>query len=252
MTFPSFITPHRFRMAIAVPLAALLLAVPAKAMTVQPIVLDLSTAGGKASSQISVINDATKPLPVEIVVLRAEMDEMGEMTTKPASEDFIVVPQQVLVPPGATQSFRIQWVGDPQIKTSQTYVVSVNQVPVKMPEGKTGVQVVFNFGTIVNISPSVGKSEITLLKAGIGKDEKGKIRPEITVRNAGSIHAKLTDATIKLSGGPWSQTLAPERLRQLIGIGLIQPGKTRRFLIPVDVPEGVSQVTASIDYKPGK
>jgi fimbrial chaperone protein len=252
MTFSFFITPQRFCMAIAVPLAALLLPIPAKAMTVQPIVLDLSTSGGKASSQISVINDAAKPLPVEIVVLRAELDEKGDMTTKPASEDFLVVPQQVLIPPGATQSFRIQWVGDPQIKTSQSYVVSVNQVPVKMPEGKTGVQVVFNFATIVNIAPSVGKAEITLLKAGIGKDEKGKARPELTVKNPGNIHAKLTDATIKLSGGAWSQTLVPDQLRQLVGIGLIQPGKTRRFLIPVDMPDGVSQVTASIDYKPGK
>ena len=252
MTFSCFITPHRFRTAIAVFLAGLILAIPAKAMTVQPIVLDLSTSGGKASSHISVVNDGIKPLPVEIVVLRAELDERGEMTTKPASEDFLVVPQQVLIPPGATQSFRIQWVGDPQINTSQSYVLSVNQVPVKMPAGKTGVQVVFNFATIVNIAPSAGKSEITLLKAGIGKDEKGKARPELTVKNPGNIHAKLTDATIKLSGGAWSQTLAPDQLRQLVGIGLIQPGKTRRFLIPVDVPDGVSQVTASIDYKPGK
>jgi fimbrial chaperone protein len=128
----------------------------------------------------------------------------------------------------------------------------VNQVPVKMPAGKNGVQVVFNFATIVNIAPLVGKADINLVKAGIGKDEKGKMRPELTVRNPGNIHAKLTDATIKLSGGNWSQTLAPELLRQIVGVGLVQPGKTRRFLLPVDVPDGVSQMTASIDYTASK
>jgi fimbrial chaperone protein len=249
MTFLSSISRYRNLAAVAVPL---LFAIPAKAMTVQPIVLDLSTSGGKASSQLSVVNDAAKPLPVEIVVLRAELDEKGDMTTKPAGEEFIVLPQQALIPPGATQSFRVQWVGDPQIKASQSYVFSVNQVPVKMPEGKTGVQVVFNFATIVNVAPATGKAEISLVKAGIGKDEKGKPRPELTVKNPGNIHAKLTDATIKLSGGSWSQTLIPDQLRQLVGIGLVQPGKTRRFLIPVDVPDGVTQVTASIEYKPGK
>lgn len=252
MTFLTSISPCRTFAAIAVPLAALLFAIPAKAMTVQPIVLDLSTSGGKTSSQISVINDAARPLPVEIVILRAELDERGEMATKPAGDEFIVLPQQALIAPGATQSFRVQWVGDPQIKTSQSYVFSVNQVPVKMPEGKTGVQVVFNFATIVNVAPATGKSEINLLKTGVGKDDKGKSRPELTVKNSGNIHAKLTDATIKLSGGAWSQTLTPDQLRQIVGIGLVQPGKTRRFLIPVDMPDGVSQVTASIDYKPGK
>jgi hypothetical protein len=38
-----------------------------------------------------------------------------------------------------------------------------------------------------------------------------------------------------------------------MGVGLIQPGKTRRFLLPVDMPAGVTKITASIDYKqPGK
>lgn len=252
MKFLSSVSPHHILAAIAVPLVALLLTIPANAMSVSPLVLDLSTSGGKNSSQIAVVNEADKPLPVEIVVLRLELDEKGEMATKPAGEDFLVLPQQVLIPPGATQSFRLQWVGDPHIKTSQSYVVSVNQVPVKMPEGKNGVQVVFNFGTIVNVAPLAGKAEINLVKAGIGKDDKGKIRPELTVKNPGNIHAKLTDATIKLTSGSWSQTLAPEQLRQTVGIGLIQPGKTRHFFLPVDVPDGVTQVTASIDYKPIK
>ena len=252
MTLLSSISPNRILAVIAGLLLVLLPTIPAKAMSVSPLVLDLSTSGGKTSSQISVVNDSAKPLPVEIVVLRIELDEKGEMATKPAGDDFLVLPQQALVAPGATQSFRLQWVGDPQIKASQSYVFSVNQVPVKMPAGKNGVQVVFNFATIVNVAPSVGKADIDLIKAGIGKDDKGKTRPELTVKNPGNIHAKLTDATIKLSSGSWSQTLTPAQLRQIVGIGLVQPGKTRRFLIPVDMPEGVSQVTASIDYTASK
>jgi fimbrial chaperone protein len=252
MKFLSCIRRHLSLAALAAPLVALLVAIPANAMSVTPIVLDLSTSGGKNSSQISVVNDASKPLPVEIVVFRVELDEQGQMTKQPAADDFLIVPPQALIPPGATQSFRLQWLGDPQIKSSQSYVVSVNQVPVKMPEGKNGVQVVFNFATVVNIAPAAGKAEINLVKAGIGKDDKGKTRPEVTVKNPGNIYAKLTDATIKLSGGSWSQTLTPEQLRQTVGIGLVQPGKTRRFLLPVDVPDGVSQLTAIIDYKPGK
>lgn len=228
----------------------LVFAVPAHAMSVTPLTVDMTTARG--ASQISVTNDGAKSLPVEIVVSRLELDEKGEMTTTPAPDDFIIFPPQAIVKPGSSQAFRIQWAGDPQLNTSQNYIFSVNQVPVKMPAGQSGVQVVFNFAAVVNIAASNGSAEINLIQAGVGKDAKGKLHPEITVKNPGNSYAKLTDATIKLSGGSWSETLAPDKLRQIVGIGLVQPGKTRKFVLPVDVPDGVKQITANIDYKPAK
>jgi hypothetical protein len=48
------------------------------------------------------------------------------------------------------------------------------------------------------------------------------------------------------------KTLPPQKLRDIVGVGLVQPGKTRKFLLPVDPPANVTQITASIDYKPGK
>jgi fimbrial chaperone protein len=246
------ICPRNIVAGIAANIAALFLTIPAMAMSAMPLVLDLTTAGSKNHGQISVVNDASKPLPVEIVISRIELDEKGDMTPKPAGDEFLIFPAQALVAPGATQNFGVQWVGDPQIPAAQSYVFSVNQVPVKMPDGKSGVQVVFNFSTIVNIDPVTGTADINLVKAGIGIDETGKRRPELTVKNPGNLHAKLTDATIKLSGSSWSKTLTTEQLRQILGVGLIQPGKTRRFILPIDLPDGVSQVTASIEYKPSK
>jgi fimbrial chaperone protein len=229
-----------------------LIASPAQAINVQPIIVDMASSGAGNRSQINVLNNGAKPLPVEILVSRIELNENGDTAAKAAGDEFLIFPPQALVPAGATQSFRIQWVGDPALKRSQSYVFSVNQVPVKMPAGQSGVQVVFNFATIVNVAPLSGQAAIDLVSAGVGKDEKGKPRPALTVKNPGNIHAKLTDATIKLSGGSWSQTLRPEQLRQAMGVGLVQPGKTRRFLLPVDLPPNVGQVTASIDYKPAK
>ena len=238
--------------AFAASIMAAFLATAANAMSVSPLVLDMSTTGTSSHEQLSVLNDAASALPVEIVVSRLELSENGEMITKPAGDEFLVFPPQALVKPGGTQNFRIQWVGDPNIPTSQSYVFSVNQVPVKMSKGQSGVQIVFNFATIVNVTPPGGRSEISLVAAGVGKDDKGKLRPEVTVKNPGNINAKLTDATIRLSSGSWSETLEPDELRQAMGLGLVQPGKTRRFALPVDLPNGVKQVTASIDYKPGK
>jgi fimbrial chaperone protein len=223
----------------------------ANAMSVSPIVIDMNSSGNKAS-QVSVVNDSAKALPVEIVISSMELDEKGEMNTKPAGDEFLVFPPQAMVAPGSTQVFRIQWAGDPAIKASKSYVFSVNQVPVKMPEGKSGVQVVFNFGCIVNVAPQQGTSTIEILKTGLDKDDKGKQRPAVTVKNSGNIHAKLTDATIKLSSGSWSQILTPEALRQLVGLGLVQPGKARRFVLPVDLPTDAKNVTINLEYKQPK
>ena len=247
-----FVFNHRTA-ALAVLLAISLAVVNtrANAMSVSPATLDISTTANN-TGQIRVVNDGATPLPVEIIISRIELNETGEMTTKPAGDEFLVFPPQALLAPGATQNFRVQWVGDPQIQLSQSYVFSVNQVPVRMPEAKSGVQVVFNFATIVNVAPTGGRSALDLVSAGIGKDDEGRPHPTLTVKNPGNAHAKLTDATIRVSGGTWSQTLRPEQLRQAMGLGLVQPGKTRRFLLPLDLPAGVNQVTASIDYKPAK
>src|SRR3990172_1011136 len=97
--------------------AAILFTQPAAAISVQPALIDMTT-GGNQNRTISVINDGAKPLPVEIVISRMELNENGETAPEPSGDDFLVFPPQALVPPGATQNFRIQWVGDPQLRQS--------------------------------------------------------------------------------------------------------------------------------------
>jgi hypothetical protein len=48
----------------------------------------------------------------------------------------------------------------------------------------------------------------------------------------------------------WSANLNAVEVEKKLGLCIVQPGKERRFLIPIDVPSGVSDITASIDYKP--
>jgi fimbrial chaperone protein len=252
MTFHHRFRKCHFRMSLALAgliAAAILPVSPAAAISVKPAVIDMTAASGQ-NQTITVVNDSAKPLPIEILASRMELNENGDSTTKPAGDDFLIFPPQALVRPGATQNFRVQWVGDPQLRQAQSYVLSVNQVPVRMGAGSSGVQVVFNFATIVNVAPAGGKAAITLVSAAPGKDDKGKPRPALTVRNPGNSYANLTDATISLSSGSWSATLRPDQLRQTMGIGLVQPGKTRRFLLPVDLPANAGPITASIDYKP--
>ncbi len=220
------------------------------AMSVAPVLMEMTVSGSASKSSIRVVNDSKKKLPVEIIIYSLELGPHGEQTKKKDPKDFLIFPPQALIKPGATQTFRIQWVGNPTMRKSQSYIFSVNQVPVKMPKGKSGVQMVYNFGTIVNVSPSSGKSTIELLNTSIVKTKAGKRYPAIIVKNAGNIHSKVSEATIKLNSSGWSKTLPPQYLERFMGVGLVQPGKSRRLLLPVEVPGNVKKITASIDYRP--
>lgn len=221
-------------------------------MSVQPLVIDMAVAGRDAHSSIKVVNDGTKPLPVEFQILKIELDAKGEKLEKPAGAEFLVFPPQAIVPPGATQVFRIQWVGDADLKKSQSYIFSVNQIPVKFRKNESGVQIVFNFGVVVNVAPPGGQALLKQIKAEIGKDERGIPRPAILVENAGTMHAYLSEASLVLEAGAWRHRISSAELKQLIGLGLVQPGKRRRFVLPIDLPPQVSQISAALEYVPKK
>ncbi|MEZ5818628.1 MAG: molecular chaperone [Hyphomicrobiaceae bacterium] len=216
-------------------------------MSVTPVVVDMAV-GGRQRELPSGSSTTARSRCRSSLIYKLDVGPKGETTEGRRGRVSRLPAAQASVPPGATQVFRIQWVGKADIKKSESYIFSVNQIPVKLPKSVSGVQIVFNFAVVVNVAPPGGVADLKYIGAGTGKDDKGKIRPAITVENTGNMHAYLLEATINLSAVV-SKSLAPGDIRQLMGLGLVQPGKQRRFLVPVDLPAGVGNVTASISYK---
>ena len=223
----------------------------ASAMTVEPMVLDVASIGKETKHSFKVTNTGVSSLLVEITVSRMELGPNGEPRYTPNEDDFLIYPPQANIPKGAAQIFRVQWIGDPEIRESRNYRVSVSQVPVKRPEGTSGIQITMSFGVVVSVSPPQGSAAIAVTGAKPAKGEDGKQAVALNVKNTGNKHAYMRDAAISLSGGGWSAKLTADEVQQKLGLGIVQPGKERRFLIPVEVPAGVSDITASIDYQPG-
>src|SRR5262245_6014680 len=116
----------------------LALAPQAGAMTVTPTQIEITSLGRSSRGAITVGNDGSDVLAVELVVKRAMLDEAGLPKATPAGDEFLVMPPQALIAPGATQNFRIQWLGEPLLDKSQTFLVYVNQIPVKLPKRVRG------------------------------------------------------------------------------------------------------------------
>lgn len=228
-----------------------LMAVSTTAMTVTPIQVEMVSTGSQGRAQITVTNDGSEPLPVELNIQKLTLNEGGDRTLSKAPDNFLIFPPQALIKPGSSQVFRLQWVGEPLLSASESYMMSVNQIPVKLPAGKSAVQIVMSFGVVINVAPPKGLPELKLVGTGVEADKKtGKRHPTITVENPTAVHALLPQSTIRLTGGSWSHTLAQTELREKVGIGLVQPGKRRKFVLPVELPANVSSVQASLDFKP--
>jgi P pilus assembly chaperone PapD len=219
-------------------------------MSVEPMSFDMATSGKAARQSFKVSNRGTKPLPVEITTAMLELGPNGEQTTKLATENFLIYPAQAMIPPGGSQVFRVQWIGDPEIKKSETYRFNVSQVPVKLPKGTSGIQILMSFGVTVNVAPLQGKSDIVVMKAAPVKGKDGKRLAALTVKNPGNKHAYLQKSSIRLSGGGWSAEMTPGEIAQKVGLGIVQPGKERRFVLPVEVPANVSAIDATVKFRP--
>lgn len=224
----------------------------ARAMSVSPTHVELRSAGSESRAQVVVRNDSNAPLPVEASLKRLVVDRNGKSRATAPSDDFLVFPPQTLIPPGASQVFRITWVGEPLLDSSQSYQLTLSQIPVRLNTSNNRVQVVMAFGVVINVAPPRGQAQLDLIGAGLTRSAKGGRNPVITVRNPSRVHALLPKSTIRLAGEGWSTTLTPSFLDQNVGIGLVQPGKERRFVLPVEVPASVRRVRASLAFKPDR
>ncbi len=249
--FPREVIMSFLRMLAALIPASLVIATQAMAMSVTPTQLEMASTGTASHAQVTVANSSAEPLTGEAVIARLK-PKGSKVADQTADEDFLVIPPQALIPPGATQNFRVQWLGEPLLEKSQSFLLYLNQIPVKLPKGKSGVQVVASLGVMVNVAPPRGEPDLKIVSTAVVAGKDGKPHPAITVVNSSNVHGLLPDMRISLSSGGWSDTIPPGTLSSTLGIGLVQPGEQRRFVLPIDLPPGTSSVEASIAYEKKK
>jgi fimbrial chaperone protein len=216
------------------------------AMTVQPVVLDLRMVGRNTGGQIRVENTGTNPLPVEIRLLEANLRLDGVGASDRLTEDLVAIPSQAIIPPGATQAFRIQYVGNPEAPTSRHYYAEVAQTPVAVSGGQSTIQVLYNFQAMVNVASAVaGPPVLSIESAEIAHPTAaGPARIAFTVHNAGPNYGYLSNSAITLvqrnAAGQelFRRTMSGSDIQQQIGFGLVGPNTSRKFVAPIDLPSG--------------
>src|SRR3546814_9342149 len=80
----------------------------------------------------------------------------------------LALPAQAIIPPVATQAFRILYIGDPEVDHSRHYYAEVAQLPVEIPGGQSTIQILYNFQAMVNVaSITAGAPDLSVVSAEI-------------------------------------------------------------------------------------
>ncbi len=213
---------NRFTFAAAAALAMGIAGI-AHAYQVSPMIYDMTPSGKGASTVIRVANTNSSAITVEVQAEKRLFDETGKESREPADADFVLFPPQAVIQPGATQAVRVQYVGAQELDKSQTYTVTVKQVPVKLPnDGKSGVQFVFNFSTVANIVPAGAAPQVEAVSV-VPEGRKLKL----TLKNNGTKYANLALSNVELSSGAFKAVVKDEEWRKALGTSWILPGGTR-------------------------
>ncbi|MHC5598257.1 MAG: fimbrial biogenesis chaperone [Nostoc sp.] len=211
--------------------------------------------GSGATQSYQVVNDSNERLAVQVSIVQRQMDLAGKENYKPADEDFLVYPPQILLEPQKTQTVRVTWLGDPRPTKELAYRLIAEQLPINLekPEANqtkpTGaVKVVLRYLGSLYIRPVNVQPDVVLESAELQKGTNSANELAISFNNRGTARAILKKLKLHLTGQGKTVDLQPEQLKE-INNAVILAGNKRRFVMPWPNNLPVGAVTAKFEFE---
>jgi len=240
---------HQYKLSIVcVALLTALAAFPAHAFQVSPLVLEMTSTGGQAQATIRAKNDKSSSIPVEITFNKLTLGVNGEQNLTDASDRFFVFPPQATIAPGASQAFHITWVGDQKLSESETYFINVKELPISLSPGKSGIKITMGYTILAHVIPPRSKDKVALISVDLIQGKKGQKYPRILVGNTGNRFGRVSQGSLTIQSGDWKKTYFGDELaKALSSVGVVQPGRQRRFVLKSPIPENITNITADLN-----
>lgn len=243
------------RKALLFPIAVLFVGIgTAWAMSVSPVFLELEE-GTKSSGTIAVTNPTESRLPVTINIAAMTLDQNGRVAKlTAANSDFVTIPVQASIAPGATQNFRVQYVAADNLASSRLFQYSIDQLPIQpAPGAASQIQIVYSVSGFMAVAPIEGRCAIAVTGTGITTDRGGKSRATVTFANRGTRHALISRGALTvrqvspLGATVWRQSLNSARIDKEVGLGIVPANGTRTITLPYDLPAAGGTIEAEYD-----
>lgn len=183
---------------------------------------------GQSKAKFEVENNTNEPIPVVIsVVERIQLPDGSEEL--PKTDDLKAFPPQLIVPPKAKRSIRVDWRGDKKFATEKSYRVVAEQVPLKIGKKEDqdagGIKMLLRYQSALYIDPGKTSSDLVVDKF----ENSNKLK--IYLRNKGSAHQYLKNVRLAFTRGKKSFVVSEKDLAVLEGQNVLA-GSTRVFELP--------------------
>lgn len=229
-----------------------LVASTANASRVTPMVIDITPTGSGSVARIEVTNTDGRDIPMEIRMYRGVIAEDGQLNLEPADDKFAAFPPQVVIPVDGRQVFRIQFIADAPVTTSEIYYASISQLPVQLEETGNRIQMLTRFNVLVNVVPEGTSSEPAIdtirwverpVPTPPGEEPDPELKPEtgleVRVVNTGTRYFAAGRLGWRLAGADMSgaevvETYDAADMSEKIGMGIVAPASARVFFIPME------------------
>jgi fimbrial chaperone protein len=241
------------------PLFAALVLAPAAglAFELNPISREFAPAGSGATQTYEVVNSDKEPVAINVTVVTRALDSEGRETNASAEDDFLVYPSQFVVAPGARQSIRVSWLGNPSPERELAYRLVVEQLPIERFKAKPAagtpaagaITVLKRYMGSLYVRPAKARSDLVVESSRVERGPAGQpSQLVVLLQNRGTAHGVLKEHVlqVKQAGNAPQVSLLPESLPLKASVVLAN-GKT---LLRFPWPQGSEPAAVTVAPRP--
>jgi len=218
--------------------------VPAGAYDLKPMVIQIRPSGSGSSATAVITNTHPVPVAIEIRAFRREQQPDGTDKLIPEERDIIMSPPQMVIAPKASQSFRIQWVGEARPERELAYRIVTEQLPIQFSkvtrnDRTADLTMRYRYEMALYVEPEGTKPSARIVSAETVSGKDGAREVALRIRSDGGMRAILDKPVLQLSpaSGGASVRIEGDALKQLVGMNIL-PGNERLIRIPA--PPGLA------------
>jgi P pilus assembly chaperone PapD len=191
------------------------------------------------TGSVTVTNPSDAPLRVEIQAFHWNQGADGQALLD-ESDQILVFPQIVLIPPGESRQIRLAILATPADR-EQTYQVAITEIPAFSSPASRGAAVVVHMRAIVPVffGPTVERDAGAITATAVRNDALN-----FTVTNLGTVHFEAKNVHVAGLGLDMRELFAQDADRQLVLAG---SERNYRVVLPRKECSALRALTISLD-----
>lgn len=163
-----------------------------------PMSLSFAPSGKDSVRSFQLENQSGEKMAVEITAYERIMDEKGVENNKRVQDTFLIFPQQMVLAPNSTSTFRVKWNGPQDIKQELSYRIVAEQLPIQFKKEEKNkraqIKILLRYEAAVYVTPQRAKPKVIVEKSEISD---GKLL--LVLKNRGNKHQIIHEPTVTLS-----------------------------------------------------